>query len=140
MKLFLDTNIWIRYFVGDDATKLRACQQLFAEIEAGKIRPYVSSVVLLEVYWVLTSAYDYPKLKAAEIVKLMLAMRGVVIVEQGDFRRAFTLHRRTGVKLADCLIATQLGKGIALCTYDREFSKLPSLTLTNPSEVSSRSL
>ncbi len=135
MNCFFDTNIWIRYFVGNDTAKAALCKKLLTDIENGKIRPYLSSIVLLEVYWVLTSVYKFPKQKVIAAIEIVLSIRGLVIVETSEFRRAFSLHQKTGVKLADCLIATQVGKGITLVTYDREFRKIPRLAVAEPAEV-----
>ena len=135
MNLFLDSNIWIRYFVSDDAEKFTSCRQLFQVIDQGVIRPYVSTIVLLEVYWVVTSVYKRSIDQARIYIETMLAMRGLVIVEKTDFLRAFMLHQHTHMKLADCLIATQLPSGVTLCTYDQEFRKIPRVSIIEPQEA-----
>ncbi|MBI5619852.1 PIN domain-containing protein [Candidatus Gottesmanbacteria bacterium] len=135
MKLFLDTNTVLRYLVDDNKSMSDACTSLFQKIEQGAIRPYISTIVLLEIYWVITSHYQIVKAKAQLYIDMILQARGLVIVEKTNFRKAFTLHRQTGIKLADCLIATQVGKGISLCTYDTEFKKLPGFRVVTPEEV-----
>jgi predicted nucleic acid-binding protein len=62
-------------------------------------------------------------------------MRNITIVDTIDTHKALILCKKTGVKLADCLIATQVRKGIVLCTYDKEFSKIPSVRTMTPEEV-----
>lgn len=135
MKFLLDSNIWIRYLVRDNEASFQSCSALFTSMEKGNIRPYISTIILLEIYWVLTSYYKIKKKEAQKDIEKICATRGLVIVEKTDFRRAFALHKKTGVKLADCLIATQVGKGIALCTYDREFAKIPSVRSMTPAQV-----
>ncbi len=137
MKLFIDTNIVLRYLVQDNQNMSAACMSLFEKIEQGTVLPYISTIVLLEVYWVLTSHYQVSKKKAQFYIDMILHMRGLVIVEKTNFRRAFALHKKTGVKLADCLIATQIGAGTVLCTYDAEVKKLPGLRVVTPAEVMS---
>jgi predicted nucleic-acid-binding protein len=135
MKLFLDSNIWLRYLLQDDDLAYLSCSKLMKSVREGRIRPYTSSVVFLEVYWVLTSTYGISRNDTQKDIETLLSVRGLVIVEKTDFRSAFYLHTKTGVKLADCLIATQLPKGVELCTYDREFARIPSLNTVTPEEV-----
>ena len=111
------------------------CKALINEIEHGRVRPYVSSIILLEVYWVLTSVYKGTKISGLGALEKIIALRGVEIIDTTKFINACALHKQTGVKLADCLIATQIPKGVGLCTYDMEFKKLPNLTIVQPSDV-----
>ncbi|MBI2405051.1 PIN domain-containing protein [Candidatus Gottesmanbacteria bacterium] len=135
MNICIDTNVCLRFLVGDDPQKLTTCRKLFEIIDQGKIRPYISSIVLLEIYWVLTSFYRNTKHQVQEALEKIMSIRGLVIVEKTDFRTAFALHQKTGMKLVDCLIATQVGRGIVLCTYDSEFKKISSLTVATPEQV-----
>lgn len=135
MKLLLDSNIWLRYLLRDDEDVFRDCSALFEIVQKGGIRPYTTTIVLLEVYWVLTSTYGISKESARNDIEKICATRGLVILEKTSFRASFTLHAKTGVKLADCLIATQVGKGITLVTYDHEFRKVPGLVVAKPNEV-----
>ena len=63
------------------------------------------------------------------------ALRNMTIVNRVDGHRALKLWLETGVKLADCLIATQMVEGITLVTYDREFRKIPGLAVAEPNEI-----
>lgn len=135
MKLLLDSNIWLRYLARDDEAAYQTCSKLFGYIQHGAIRPYISAIILLEIYWVLTSLYRVTKNSAQGDIEKISSTRRLTIIEKTHFREAFTLHKKTGVKLADCLIATQVGKGIILVTYDREFRKLPGLAVAEPEEV-----
>lgn len=135
MRVFLDTNVWIRYLAEDDPAKFASCQKLFILIEQGKIQPYASTIVLLEIYWTMRSLYHQAREELHAKIASILALRGFAIVEKTDFRAAFEMHLKTGVKLADCLIAAQIPKGVTLCTYDREFLKIPSIKTTTPEQL-----
>ena len=134
-KVFLDANVILRYVVADHEEPFEECRKLITSIRAGSIRPYISSIVLLEVAHVLYSVYKVPRSEIIKDIATILELRGLVVVEETNFREAFSLHQKTGVKLADCLIATQVPKGVALVTYDRDFAKLPGLTARTPKEI-----
>lgn len=135
MNVCIDTSVCLRFLVGDDPQKLASSRQLFESVAQGKIRLYIPSIVLLEIYWVLTSLYKYTKQYVHDALGKMMGMRGLVILETTDFRAAFSIHKKTGVKLADCLIATQMRKGIVLCTYDTDFRKIPKFAVVEPADV-----
>lgn len=133
--IFLDTNVLLRYFVADEEAQFHQCKTIFEMVGSGVMRPYISALVLLELSYVLFSVYRVTKKAIADDIAAILAIRHVVLVDETRFRQAFALHQETGVKLTDCLIATQVPKGVALVTYDRDFSKLPGLTIKTPQDV-----
>lgn len=134
-KVFLDTNVFLRFFISTDSQKHDKSKELISYIEKGLVRAYTSNVVFLECYYVLVSFYKTPRDKVFEIFTRISGMRNITILEQTDTRQAIALWNQTGVKFTDCLIATQVGKGITLVTYDREFRKLPGLAVAEPEEV-----
>lgn len=135
MAIFLDSNILLRYLVADHVEPFEACRTLIIKIQQGILQPYISSIVLLEVTFVLASVYKVPRAKIIKDIATILELRGLVVVDGTHFREAFKLHRQSGVKLSDCLIATQVPKGVVLVTYDRDFVKLPGLTVRTPQAV-----
>ena len=110
MRLFLDSNIWLRFIMADDPKMFDTCAALFQSINRGEITPYSSSIVLLEVGYVLRSVYKIGKLDVISDLETVVTTQGLVLIEKTNFREALILHKQTGIKLADCLIATQIPK------------------------------
>lgn len=133
--IFLDSNIFLRYFVPDNEEKYGHCVSLFKLIDQGTFRPYTSPVVLLECYFVLTRQYKFPNDRVRRALMEIETVRNMTIVNTFDTHQALILWQKTGVKFADCLIATQVGKGIKLCTYDKEFQKISGLSIVEPRDV-----
>jgi len=136
--IFLDSNIFLRYFVPDNEEKYGHCVSLFKLIDLGTLRPYTSPLVLLECYFVLTRQYKFPNDRVARALVEIEAVRNMTMVNTIDTHQALKLWQKTGVKLADCLITTQVGKGIVLCTYDTEFKKFPFLRTAEPRDILKR--
>lgn len=134
-KIFLDTNVFLRFFIPTDTEKHQSSKELFSYMEKGRLKGYTSNVVFLECFYVLTSFYKIPRDRIFEIFTHIAGMRNMTIIEQTHIRRAIALWHQTGVKFTDCLIATQVGKGIVLCTYDQEFAKIPSVRAMTPAQV-----
>ena len=124
MKVFLDTNIFIRFFTEDSGDSFAKVSAIFEEIEGGTMRPYTSNVVLLEVGYVLSTFYKLEKHISIEYLNKIVQMRNITVVEKTDFKQALKIYAETNVKLADILIALQVPKGVKLATLDKEFNKL----------------
>lgn len=135
MKIFLDSNIFLRFFTPEDAKTYQECGRLIKEIEVGSHQPYVSAIVVLECGYVLQKLYKFSSKQVEQAIETVLSMRNLTVIETTNTKRAFAFHKKTHVKLSDCLIARQVPAGVTLVTYDREFSKLPGLTVRTPKEI-----
>ncbi len=135
MRLFLDTSILVRYFTNDDLKKSNQVKALLSAIEAGRIRPYTSSIVIAELIFVLMRLYKLTKVGALEKVEVVLRMRNMGIEERTDSGKALKLFKELAVKYGDCLIATQIPKGAAICTYDEDFGKIPGVQVVDAGDV-----
>ncbi|MBI4065564.1 PIN domain-containing protein [Candidatus Gottesmanbacteria bacterium] len=133
--IFLDSNIFLRYFVSDNEEKYSHCVSLFKLIDQGTLRPYTSPIILLECYFVLNRQYKFSNARVQSALMEIATIRNITMVNMIDTKKALELWRKTGVKLADCLVATQVSKGVTLCTYDKEFQKIPGLLIADPSKV-----
>lgn len=123
-KLFLDTNVWLR-FILEDNEQAKTCRELIMQIEAGRWRVYSSTIVLLEVNYVLNSIYKIKTNEVIEDIEVILKTRNLTLIEKTNFRQALKFYRQYKIKLTDCLIAAQLPPKMILVSYDRDFQKLP---------------
>lgn len=138
LKLLLDTNFFIRFFTADEPTQHQDCLQIIEHIQSGKFKPYLSNLVLTECSYVLTKIYHISNPQLKIMFQAILNLRNLTILETTNTPLALNWHWQTGVKLNDCLIATQLKPGIILCTYDREFRRLPEIfpeKIMTPTEI-----
>ncbi len=135
MRVFLDSNVFLRYFVPEQKSMYDECEGVLRGIENGAYQPYISAIVALECSYVLGKVYKFSSKLVVEAIQTMLSLRNLTVVEITDTRKACTIHQTTRVKLSDCLIATQVPAGVTLVTYDREFAKIPGLTVRTPKEI-----
>src|SRR3989344_2050944 len=126
-KIFIDTNVIVRFFVRDNERMYEDCKALFARVERGDIKPYLSAIVLFELVYVLTRTYRFTKDDAISILDRLLKMRNLSFIERTDTPRALALWQSIGIKYGDCLIAAQIPKGVVLVTYDTDFDKIEGL-------------
>ncbi|MDO8515248.1 MAG: PIN domain-containing protein [bacterium] len=133
-KLFLDSNIWLRFFLKDN-DQFESTQKLISAIEEGKFKPYASAIVLLEVTYVLKSVYKLPAEKIIKILDSICDLRNITIIEKTNSKIALKFMENFNIKYSDCLIASQIKKDIILVTFDREFSKIKSVNCKTPAQI-----
>ena len=135
MRVFLDSNVFLRYFVPEQKSMYDECEAVLRGIEDGTHQPYISAIVVLECSYVLGKLYKFSSKLVTEAIQTMLSLRNVTIVEITDMRKAFAAYQATRMKLSDCLIATQVPEGVTLVTYDRDFTKLSGLAVHTPKDI-----
>lgn len=137
-KIFLDSNIWLRFFAHDNA-QFDSVQELITAVENGQHLPYTSAIVLLEIACVLKTVYKQPRDKVNQYLKSMLLIRNMTVIDKTNTKKALEILEKTGVKFSDCLIASQIPSGATLATFDKEFSKIRGLSAKTPAEIMSKS-
>lgn len=134
-KLFLDTNIWVRYLIKDEPKQFATVKELLASVEEGKYQPYTSSIVLLELSYVLKSVYRLAFSEVLDALESVIATRGITIIETTDSVLALEYFKTYKIKFTDCLLASQIRPDIALVTFDEELRRIKELTVKIPEEV-----
>ena len=135
-KVFIDTNVWLRFLLKDERDQFAFSRRLIDLAEEGKVRPYTSAVVFLEINYVLAKVYGIPAKKVNEIIEGILSTRNLVIINKTDFKKAFDWHQKYKLKLSDCLIASSVPSNCALITWDKELTKLKFLQTLSPRDIS----
>ena len=134
MKIFIDTNVFLRFLLKDDHNSYEEVVKLFELVEEGKVKPYTSNIVILEIIYVLVKTLKISRTEVLRDIQDLFSMRGLIILEKTNTKEALKIFKQTGVKFADCLIATQIKSGTQLCTYDKEFFKIRSVKLCKPGD------
>lgn len=125
----LDTNVLVRYLVGDDPAQTAAATSTIdalTEVDRG----FVSLVVAVETYWVLKQTYRFPRETCVEALTRLLASRELEFELSGRLRDALDLARQ-GHDLADALIS-EAGRAAGCArtvTFDRQAAQLPGVEL-----------
>ena len=78
----------------------------------------------MEILFILTRFYRFPQKKVLDAIKKILRLRNLTLIEKTDTPRALRMLAKYKVKYGDCLIATQIPKGVTLVSYDKDFDKL----------------
>ena len=127
-----DTNIVVRLLIKDDETQSRlaglAWRNTLAE---GNV--FLTKVVIVEVSWVLRTAYRFTRPMIAEALRKLLAIKGVVFENREQVRRALEQFEGGSADFSDYLILETAKDADALpvLTFDQRFARAENVHIVN---------
>ncbi len=101
----LDTNVLVRFLVGDDPEQQARAAGFIEEVSARDDRLLVSRIVVCELVWVLGYAYDKTRDEIAAGLESLLRARQLVFEESDQIRSALERYAAGEGDLADWLIS-----------------------------------
>jgi predicted nucleic-acid-binding protein len=124
----LDTNVLVRYLVGDDTRQHEVAAKAIEDAANSGARLIIQPVVLCELVWVLESAYDVPREEVANALEGIVRTAQFEIVEKDLIWRALSDYRKGPADFADYFIgcATQAAGGGQTLTFDRQLGNHPA--------------
>jgi len=129
--IFIDTNVWVRSLV-EKSPQTQAISRLFQAINEGIFMPYSSTVVFMEISYVLKSVYQVKPAIITTLINDLLATKNLILIETTHLLKSLQLQQKVKIKLTACLIATQLPSNCTLASFDQDFTKIPNLSVSTP--------
>ena len=128
----LDTNVLVRYIMQDDAKQAPLANRLVESLSA-ESPGFVPLVALVELNWVLASAYGLDSEQIVQALEGLLRTREIVVEKAETVWKALRMFQRTQADLADCLIErSAAAAGCArTMTFDRGAVKGCGMALVN---------
>ena len=126
----LDTNVLARYIMQDDpkqALKATKLVESLTHTEPG----FVTLVTMVELFWVLSSAFELSRGQIVEAFDGMIRAKQLVVEQRDQVVRALRAYGSSSADFADCLIertATAAGCDKVM-TFDVGASKQAGMTL-----------
>lgn len=120
----LDTNVIIRFLIGDDRALFDKAQTIFKQIEAGELAVVIMESVLMEALFVLTKFYDIDRREASDDLKQILSLAFVCNPDKPQLTEALTLFAHKNIDFVDALLCARKryeNKGIL--GFDRDIKR-----------------
>jgi len=127
----LDTNVLVRFFVGDDEAQAATATRYLSERTADD-PAFVSVVVVCELVWVLKNSYGYADAKVHDALNSLFESANIVIERAELVDRAVTQARETRSDVSDCVIAAVAADAGAtrIVTFDKNAARrIPGMEL-----------
>jgi predicted nucleic-acid-binding protein len=122
----LDTNVLVRFLVRDDATQAAVATNLIQRCLRQEQPPFVPVSVMLELEWVLRSAFGFGKDELVGTLSKLLSAQDLRFESEGALEMALATYQRERADFADCLhvaLAAHAGEQ-PLWTFDRAAARL----------------
>ena len=121
----IDTNILVRFLVGDDEAQARKAYDIFKKAEADKYELFVPLLVMLELIWVLESAYAISRKEILDSIGELLLMPIFTFEQQTALQQFVLAAQGNKYDLADLLIACSAkAQGcVTVIKFDKKASK-----------------
>lgn len=127
----LDTNILARYLAQDDPNQSARATHLIERELSVRSPGLISLVVLIELLWVLESAYEVSDAARISIVERLLVAKELRLEAPPLVRKALSIKSGASAGLTDILIGLiyQTQGALETATFDKRASKLPGWRL-----------
>ena len=128
----LDTNVLARYIMQDDSRQSPMATRLVESLSA-QAPGFVPLVVVVELAWVLSSAYDIDRAQLVKAFDALLRTKEIVVDRAETVWKALRVFQSANADFADCLI--ERSASAAGCdqtmTFDRGAVKGCGMTLVS---------
>ena len=121
----IDTNILIRFLVGDDELQAKKVYNIFKKAELNKKELFVPLLVILELIWVLESVYEVTRTEILDSISELLLMPILKFEHQSALQKFTSSGQGSKYDLSDLLIAHSAKKQgcESVITFDKKASK-----------------
>lgn len=90
--VFVDTNVFLRFFVRDVESFYQKAKDLFERAEKGVLILETNDMVIAEIVWVLESYYDFTKAEIKEVIDTILETKNVKVTNHSRVKEAVNLY------------------------------------------------
>jgi predicted nucleic acid-binding protein len=123
MVSLIDTNIIIRFLVGDHDEHLQIATEIFTKVENGEIEVEILEPVIMEALFVMVKFYKLPQSEVIADLKRLIALRGVV----GDkvlLIETLNIIEDKNIDFVDALICAKSRlQGYEKLSFDKDVNK-----------------
>lgn len=126
-KIFIDTNIFIRYLINDVPHQIDKVEHLFDLAEKGEVTLITGPPVFFEIAWTLKSFYNVNRKGIYDAISGIIGLPGLEVIDLDILEEALELYKQTSTDFNDAYIAVLSNKAGAesIATFNaKHFSNL----------------
>jgi predicted nucleic-acid-binding protein len=126
----LDTNVIVRYVVGDDLVQARLAEDVFARLKEEE-PGFICRETLLELVWVLGHTYGYPRSAIGQVLEGLLSATELEIEDADALGAILHYYVDRSFDFADLMIhQVSLRRGASpVLTFDRKAARFEGVEL-----------
>lgn len=128
MKLFIDTNVFLRTIVNDNLKMQNESKAFFGRVAySPRYDLYTSTLVITEILWTLQKGYSLNKGECIQVIESIRGIGNLDIVDRFALGGALDIYGMKKIKFIDSLLATipevNIGDWVVV-SYDKDFDKI----------------
>jgi len=133
-KIFVDTNLFLRYLTKDDPVKYDRCREVFKKAVEGKVFLFTSEMVIAELIWTLLSYYRVPKAEVIEKVSIIISTPSLHLVDKAIIADSLVLYSQKNIDFIDAYNALFMKfHGLEkIYSYDEDFDAIEGIEREEP--------
>jgi predicted nucleic acid-binding protein len=128
----VDTNVLLRFLLGDHATHSPAARKLFVDAGAGKVDLLIPFIAVTETLFTLRTQYHLERADIGRELFKILTAPGVTLTCPAWVLQAVADYRDKNVAFGDACIAAEAGEQITVASFDKGLSKFPGVKRYEP--------
>ncbi|GEM_PF-180879 len=130
----LDTNVLLRFFVGDEALQQKEASLWFSEAEKGKRKIVLNSLVVAEATFVLESFYKKDRKEIAEVFEVFISQRWLDVPERDVLLGLWSWYIK-GLHFVDSFLLSWASlSDLAILSFDKPLKRAENLMQKNMKE------
>jgi predicted nucleic-acid-binding protein len=126
----LDTNVLVRYITQDDKRQAGLANSLIESLDDASLG-FVTLVTVVELSWVLESAYNFTRQQFAEVMQTLMTVDTIKLDRAAVVASAVRIYAGSKADFSDCLIERLSAS--AGCertmTFDKAAAKMAGMVL-----------
>lgn len=125
--VFVDANVFLRFFTTSPRDQHRRARRLFRKAAAGDVSLVAGPPILFEIAWTLRSTYGYRREAVLDVLARVAAFPGLRLTDGPLVQSALRLARESGQEFADAYIYASAidAEAETIATFNRKnFAKL----------------
>jgi len=120
----IDTNILIRFFIGDNRVQHRQAEAIFREAEKGKKKLKLTALVIAETAYVLESFYKRLRPEIAQFLKVFISQKWIAVEERTILQNLWSWYLKGFHFVDSYLLASAKINGEKILTFDKKLQKI----------------
>ena len=132
--IFIDSNIFLRYFLKENELVFRRLEKLFSEIILGNIIGVSNAMIIAEVVWVLSRSYKWNKEKICDNIEFILITPNIRFKDKAILVNAVNVYKEKNIGFIDAYNYSymQYYSVNKIYSFDRDFDKLKDVKRLEP--------
>ena len=122
-RVVVDANVFLSALVHRNDEQRDAAKALLLKAEDGELEVILPQFVVFEIVYVLQSTYRIPGSELAPMLRDLIALPGVLVIDECPWKRVLDYWPAPLPSLADAAIVAASKRYDAIATFDQKLGK-----------------